>query len=70
MGYSPKQDPPLVGKSGVGVERFIDFHLCVENLLRYHVPLHHTPIWVPHTHNGHKKMHESLAGIQQKVNNT
>jgi hypothetical protein len=31
------------------------FHLYVENLIRYHVPLHHTPIWVPHTHNGHKR---------------
>jgi len=27
------KDPPLVGKSGVGVERFVDFHLHVEILL-------------------------------------
>jgi len=47
MGFSPSQDPLLVGKSGVGVERFVDFHLQVENLIRYPVPSHHTPIWVP-----------------------
>jgi hypothetical protein len=38
----------LIGKIGVGVERFVDFHLHVENLVRYHVPSHHTPIWVPY----------------------
>ena len=38
----------LVGKSGVGVERFENIHLHVENLIRYHVPSHHTPIWVPY----------------------
>jgi len=30
------------------VERFVDFHLHVANLIMYHVPSHHTPIWVPH----------------------
>ena len=34
------------GKSGVGMERFVDFHLRVEKLTRYYVPSHHTPIWV------------------------
>jgi hypothetical protein len=34
----------LVGESGVEVERFADFHLYVENLVRYHVPSCHTPI--------------------------
>jgi len=41
-----EQDPPLVGKSGVGVERFVDFHLQGENLIRCHVPSHHSAIWV------------------------
>jgi hypothetical protein len=44
MGFSPLQDPPLVGKSGVGVEKFVDFSLHVENLTRYHVPSHPTPM--------------------------
>ena len=35
------------GKSGVGMERFVDFHLRVEKLTRYYVASHHTPIWVP-----------------------
>ena len=37
----------MVGKSGIGVERFVDFHLHVEKLIRYHVPSHHTAISVP-----------------------
>ena len=48
MGFSPYQDLPLVGKSGVGVERLVYFHLHVENLIMYHVPSHDTPIWFGH----------------------
>jgi len=44
MGFSLEQDPPLVGESGVGVERFVDFHLHVENFIRYRVPSRHSPI--------------------------
>ena len=38
------------------MERFVDFHLHVENLTEYLVTSHHTPIWVPflclvHDHN-------------------
>ena len=44
MDFSPQKDPPLVGKIGVGVEVCVDFHLHVENLIRYHVPSHHTPM--------------------------
>jgi len=32
----------LLGKIGEGMERCVDFHLHVENLIRYHVPAHHT----------------------------
>jgi len=28
---------------------FVDFHLHVKNLIWYHVPSHHTPIYVPPT---------------------
>jgi len=33
MGFSPEQDPLLVCVTGEGVERFVDFHLHVENLI-------------------------------------
>jgi len=62
MGFSPYQDPLLVGKSGLGVERFVDFHLHVKNLIRYHVPSHHTPIMVPVTEH---TMMKSVLCISQ-----
>jgi hypothetical protein len=40
-------DVPLVGYCRVGVERFVDFHVHVENLTSYRVASHHTPLWVP-----------------------
>jgi len=44
MAFSRYQDPPLVGQSGAGVERFVDLRLLVENLILYQVPSHHTLI--------------------------
>jgi len=40
----------------VGVERFVEFLPQVENLIRYHVPSHHTPIWVPDDVSGVKNL--------------
>jgi hypothetical protein len=48
MGFSCYQDALLVGKSGVGVERFVDCHFHVEKLIIYHVPSLYTPVWFGH----------------------
>ena len=56
------------------MERFVDFHLHVEILIRYHVPSQHTPIWTPffyyyyyyHHHHHHQKLAEAAELIDNK----
>jgi len=45
------------------LERFVDFHLHVENLIRYYVPLHQTPKWVRTENMAHKLYVDSSSSL-------